>query len=61
MQRIFETGYIQDEHHILLGMVATIWEEMTRYSLSERPYCELMGFDSFSVGKYPLWPILVLD
>jgi hypothetical protein len=78
-------GYIQDEHHILPGMVATNWGEMTGSSLSERPpmvggdnmtvsahagdhqlitnqnawrkpikihmHCELMGFDSFSVGK----------
>jgi len=36
MWRIFETGDIQDERHILPGMVATNWGEMPSSSLHHR-------------------------
>jgi len=47
MGRVFEASDIQDESHILSGMVATDWGEMPSSSLSER--LPVVGGDEMAV------------
>ena len=50
MRRVFEAGDIQDEHHILCGVVATDWGEMPG------PGLQHLDMARFSLYSYIFMP-----